>query len=283
MKKLSILFGMLLVLGMTVPALADVFVYADIDKYKEIYVYEEVNIYKNIDITVTVDDILERVAEADAVINQNNVFNWACENCAEKVSLINNSILGNIGVVNVNQATGNMNNQGNVVSVAIDVWPPDQPPPNGEPPSAESGLAHAQTSAEQFMAFNTINSINILYRNALIINSINGNIGIVGVNQSAGNINNQLNAVTIAVSIDGVVALAEADLGQFNTGFWCYGDNNNEDGFTYFPQSVTENNTNKNALISGSVNGNIGVVGVNQTVGNMANQANIANVAASIR
>jgi hypothetical protein len=35
-----------------------------------------------------------------------------------KRGLIDNSINGNTGIVNVNQSTGNMNNQGNVVSLA---------------------------------------------------------------------------------------------------------------------------------------------------------------------
>ena len=274
MKKLSILFGVLLVLGLTVPAMADVWVYGEINKDKNIIVKENVNIKKNINIDVTIDNILKKAAEADAVINQYNGFNWACENCAEKTADILSSILYNTGVVNVNQATGNMNNQGNVVSVAVDVWPV-QPSPNGTPaPTSKGGLAHAQTSATQEMALNVIETHDILWRNAFITNSINYNKGIVGVNQSAGNINNQLNAVTAAVCLDGVMALAEADLGQFNPG-----DSHSQFG----PQSVYEFNTNKTARITGSVNSNTGVVGVNQTVGNMANQANIANVAASIR
>ena len=273
MKKLSILFGLLLVLGMTVPAMAEVTVLGTVTKDKVITVTEEVVIDKNINIDVTIDNILEKAAEADAVINQYNGFNWACENCAEKTSRIWSSILSNTGVVNVNQATGNMNNQGNVVSVAVDVWPVDQPedPEDPEtPPTSEGGLAHAQTSATQEMDSNIIETHDILWREAFIIDSIIGNEGIVGVNQSTGNINNQLNVVTAAVCLDGVMAIAEADLGQFNP----VGE---------AVQTVYEYSTIKTALIRGSVNSNTGVVGVNQTVGNMANQANIANVAASIR
>jgi hypothetical protein len=122
------------------------------------------------------------------------------------------------------------------------------------------------------MLLNEIFSVQILFREALILGSINFNRGIVGVNQSAGNINNQLNAATMAVSLDTGVALGEADLGQFNTG--C---------FFFAPQTVTEWETSKAAGMFGSVNWNRGVVGVNQTVGNMANQANIANVAVSTR
>jgi hypothetical protein len=281
MKKLiTILFGVLLVLGMSVPAMATVLVWGTVSLDKDINVDENVTINKIITINADIEDLLVKAAEGNATINQDNLFNWACENCAEKLASITESVINNTGVINVNQATGNMNNQGNVVSVAVDVFPPDQPPPpppGEEPPPPNrdpGGLAHAQTAVNQNMAFNQIVTFDLLFRNALIADSINDNTGIVGVNQSAGNINNQLNDVTIAVCLDGVVSLADADLGQINTDLGL--DESLE-------QSVFEFNTNKNASVSGSINRNTGIVGVNQTVGNMANQANIANVAASIR
>ena len=289
MKKLLTLVVALFILALAVPAMATVVVTGDIDKDKDITVVENVFIDKDINITVTVDDILAKVAEADAVVNQDNTNNYACQNCAEKIALIQRSIGvvdgSNMGIVNVNQATGNENNQGNVVSVAIDVWPPDQPPPDDqEPPVSDGGLAHAQTSAEQVMGGtletgNTVDSIAILWRNSQIINSIIDNLGIVGVNQTAGNINNQLNVATVAACLDGVMAIAEADLGQLNA----YNTVNEPDPKLDRFCNGPECGTNKNVLISGSVNGNIGVVGVNQTSGNMANQANIANMAYSIR
>jgi hypothetical protein len=126
---------------------------------------------------------------------------------------------------------------------------------------------------------NTVESIAILWRNSQIINSIIDNLGIVGVNQTAGNINNQLNVATVAACLDGVMAIAEADLGQLNA----YNTVAEPDPKLLDFCSGAECGTNKNVLISGSVNGNIGIVGVNQTSGNMANQANIANMAFSIR
>lgn len=275
MKKLLILLACLVLsLMLALPAMADVYVTADIDKTKEKTVTEDITIRKDIDVNVTVNNILEKAAEAESVVNQSNTINFACENCAEKRSEILGSILGNTGIMNVNQATGNMNNQANVVSIAVDVWPPQDTPPPGEPPASESGLSHAQTSIEQDMAGNSVHSISIIYREAVIGGSINDNDGIVGVNQSPANINNQVNAVTIGLSLDGVVALAEADLGQFQV---C--------GANSSPacQYVMEYSTVKSATIGGSVNGNAGIVGVNQTSGNMTNQANIANLAVSIR
>jgi len=275
-KLLSILCGVFLVLGMSVPAMATVLVWGTVSLDKDITKTETVDITKVVKVRATVDDLLNKAAEADATINQDNLFNWACENCAEKIVDLTGSITNNTGIVGSNQAVGSMNNQGNAVTVAVDVWPPNQEPPGNGGAPEDAGLSHAQTAVNQNMLFNEIYSIQILYRNALIVDSIISNTGIVGVNQSAGNINNQQNAVTMAVSEGGIIALAEADLGQINANPTCV--TGAETG-----SSVYEWDTNKNALVSGSITGNTGIVGVNQTVGNMANQANIANVAASIR
>jgi hypothetical protein len=280
MRKLTILlFAALLVLGMTLPALADVEVYADIYKDKDIFVFQDVDIFKLVDIDVYVDLTgLTKAAEADSVVNQANVYDFACENCAEKIALIENSLNGNTGIINSNQAVGNFNNQGNVVSLAVDVFGGG----GGTPGSAGNGFANAETAVDQYNEFDFIRSINILFRQATIESSINSNSGIVGVNQSAGNINNQLNAVTMAVALQGNAALSEADLGQKNVGLGLDLVGVNIDSETTLGDFslVYEYNTNKNALINNSVNSNSGVVGVNQTVGNMANQANIANLSA---
>jgi hypothetical protein len=152
MKKLSVLFTLLFVLGLAVSAMGDVFVRGEIDKDKEISVSEDVSISKDIEIDVGVDRDLAKAAEADTVVNQLNAFNWACENCAEKEALLIGSIIGNAGIVSTNQATGNMNNQGNVVSMAVDKGgpkPPDNGGDGGGPTpgdEASGGLSHAQSS-----------------------------------------------------------------------------------------------------------------------------------------
>ncbi len=274
MKKLAILlFAGLLVLGVTMPALAEVEVYGEIDKDKVIDVYQDVDIYKDINIDVTIDLTPSKGAQADSVVNQGNFYEFACENCAEKIATIYNSLNTNTGILNVNQAVGNFNNQGNVVSLAVDVFGGSQPPPPGSP---GDGFANAETAVGQINGGNLIGSINILFRSATLDTSILNNKGLVGVNQSAGNINNQLNVITMAVAIQGNSALTEADLGQKNVGAGFLDD---EVPLSY-PQVVYEHDTLKNPLITNSINNNTGIVGVNQTVGNMANQANIANLAA---
>ena len=261
MKKFLLMtLGLIFLIGFSLPAAADVTVVATIDKIKEITVMEHILIDKDIDIFVTVDDVAEKAAEAAAIGNQTNENNEACENCAEKVALIDDSLLGNLGIINTNQATGNMNNQGNLVSVAVD--DPEDPQNDS---SSGYGFANAQASVEQKSTRNTIDTVNVPFRDAFIFNSINSNEGVVGVNQSSGNINNQMNAVAIAASLGGAVALSEADLGQSTT-----------------LSRVHEDAVAKTSVIFASVSDNHGVVFVNQTSGVLGNQSNVLSLAVAL-
>ncbi len=249
-----------------ISALADVEASGTVTKEKTVNVEEVINIKKNLSVDVTLDVVGEKAAEAHAVLNQSQRGNFACENCAEKTSEVVGSILNNAGIVNLNQATGNMANQSNMLSAAVD-GPINGGTPNGngEPPAEGYGFAHAQTSVGQLMEGNTIDSIQILYRDAVITGSINTNTGIVMVNQSVGNISNQGNGLTLGVSFSGLVALAEADLGQAVAG-----------------NSFMEYDTTKTATISGSINENVGVVEVNQSAGVLGNQLNAVNISGSV-
>lgn len=249
-------------------AFADVDVTATIDKYKDIRIVEKV--YK-IKLVVLVPFVLlraEKAAESDALINQTNFANRACENCAEKKDVIDWSVNSNTGIVTVNQSAGNMNNQGSALSIAVDVRDGDGGNNHGTGGFAESQAAVDQKNGvdgREYREGNIIHSINILFREATIENSINSNSGVVLVNQSPGNMNNQANAVSVAVSLKGGVAMSEADLGQVNA-----------------YNRVYEYNVTKTATINGSINNNSGIVAVNQAAGNMANQANVVSVAAAI-
>lgn len=99
------------------------------------------------------------------------------------------------------------------------------------------------------------------------IGSVDGNDGITGVNLSSGNMNNQANAVSVAVvtaSDDSRGAFAESQAGADQKNF--------------------ENNYKSIVSVSTSdltVSGNNGITGVNQSSGHMNNQANVVSVAAS--
>jgi hypothetical protein len=166
-----------------------------------------------------------------------------------------------------------MNNQASAVSVAIDVRV--TPPPGVDvPPPADPndrGFAEAQAAADQRNHDNMVESVNLLFRDSIIRDSFNGNTGVVHVNQAAGNMANQANVLSLAVAFTPGVALSEADLGQvnaFNTVL------ESDSGTTLF-------GVHKSAEITASVNGNTGIIGVNQSSGNMANQANVVSFAAT--
>ncbi|QEX21994.1 hypothetical protein FRZ61_19230 [Hypericibacter adhaerens] len=282
-------------------ASADVNILANINKTKDITVTEWITISKTVNLTAVVDITPGKAAEATGIVNQTNYDNEACGNCAEKIDAIIDSIDGNTGLVNNNQSAGNMNNQGNAVSVAWDLdRPPGAPPPPPQVPApGRSGFANSSADVDQKNGSfspdesttdiqaaavlgdpNIVDTINLLFRDAIISGSINSNTGVVQVNQSVGNMNNQANQFVLAVSLlgdsqQGGVALSEADLGQVTTGNYAQESDN-------VPTSddTTLVGINKNTTIENSISFNTGVIGVNQSAGNMSNQAN--NVSAAV-
>ncbi len=304
MRKLLMLSVASVALLAGTSAYADVTVRATISKEKEITVTESITISTNVSAQSFINVIADKFAEADAIVNQANHGNRACENCAEKVDQIgtgsgaaDDSVSNNTGYVSVNQAAGNMNNQGNAVSVAIDSGsfgggPPPPPPPTGTGQQDVSGVGFAEANAsvqqnngvtgsrgELGNDRNIVDSINIVFRTALITNAINDNHGVVQVNQSPGQMNNQSNVLALAFSErPGGVALAEADLGQFNqNNLSLESDGQQANGDSVVGDGV---GVHKTASIVGSINTNVGIVGVNQGAGNMANQANIVSFSA---
>jgi hypothetical protein len=260
-------------------ALADVFVTATIDKEKDIFETVSIFIDKFITVEVDFDEVLDGDAEAHTLINQTNTGNnvdGVTEGGGplgfdiELDALLETSVTGNSGIVGVNQDVGNMVNQANAVSLAETV--------------SETSITTSQAHAEQINTDNTVNEDEELTdlegvpiedptgitpdqvdpdKTATIIGSINANAGIVGVNQNAGNNNNQANGVALAVGFGSHVALAEADLGQVNT-------NNIVESFETFHPN----------LIQDSVNDNSGIVQVNQTTGNNNNQGSMISFSA---
>jgi hypothetical protein len=274
------------VLGYAGMVQADVFVNATIDKFKTVTVNETIDVEKDVFIDAFVDNDAEKAAQSLALVNQRNENNEACTNCAEKQDIIADSFNENSGLVTWNQAAGNMNNQANAIAGSVDNFVPGDPGNgngNGDDPASEAtGFAEAQASAEQINGdrdgengANTVDSVNILFRDARLIASGNGNSGVLFLNQSAGNMNNQVNELSLAVAFaDEGVALSEADLGQWTTGnFVGESDGTDNQG------NPAGDGINKAATINGSLNGNAGVIGVNQSLGNLANQGNVFSLA----
>jgi len=267
-----------------VPAQASLDLLARITKEKDIKVTQTVEIEKNILIAVRLDEQYAGAAEADSVSNQLNTGNDVRGNISDQVpgfapsyginrtALIQRSINSNSGMVGVNQDSGNMVNQGNVVAVALTTNPATGPVLPGGTGQIGS-VANSQAEADQI---NTNNNLLQLERTIIqngeiltppdmradIEDSINGNSGAIGVNQNVGSMNNQLNKLAIAIGPGAKVALSEAALGQVNSG------NRSE-----------EIGTHRHAEIRGSVNNNSGIVAVNQSGGSMNNQASVVSMA----
>ena len=259
-----------------------------ITKTKDVTITETLDVTKGVLLFVVVAITPTKFAEATVLINQVNTLNEACTNCAEKSNTISGSGQNNSGVLNINQASGNMANQGSAVSVSVDLRTTPPGGENGEPPVVVDGRGFAEALAanEQVNQDNTVDTVNLFFRDAEILNSFNNNSGIIHANQQVGNMSNQANDVAMAVSFAiGGVALSEADLGQFNSGN-VVNESDTATGGPVDPDTGqvegAEVGIHRTARIVSSINGNAGIVGINQSTGNMANQANKVAFAAVI-
>ena len=283
MKMYTVLGRVLLTLpiaamAMPIPAKASVDLLATITKPKDIRVTEVVRINKHIFIDVVLDKKYGGAAEADGVSNQSNTFNAVGSTLSgpevdgqtaygiNRHAVINGSVNTNTGIVGVNQDVGNMVNQANVVAIALTTTPATVVDAAGVTRNIGS-VVNSQAEADQKNERNTVVQREVfdrsrLDRSATISGSVNGNSGVVGVNQNSGNMNNQLNKLSLAIGPGAHVALSEAALGQVNA-----------------HNKVTEVATNRVDRIFGAASNNSGIVGVNQSSGNMNNQASVVSMA----
>ena len=126
--------------------------------------------------------------DAQAEVDQTNAFNFvtvtgrATSGIADRTATISGSINNNTGIVQVNQNASYMNNQTNAAAVGVGFG---------------AAVALSEAALGQVNAFNTVREFNTL-KEDLIEKSITHNTGIVSVNQSTGNMNNQGAAVSVA-------------------------------------------------------------------------------------
>jgi hypothetical protein len=145
-------------------------------------------------------------AVATIAVDQRVVGNRVDEQDISRSTLFENSGRDNLGIVNINQDAGNLNNQANVTVLAILQG-------GANVGSAVHGLDIAATAAR---ADNTAITGGGQRENR-IASSFAGTVGLVNANQSAGNLNSQANLAALSL---GVLAapeftrLAESALGQ---------------------------------------------------------------------
>lgn len=280
------------VAGAVAPAFADVDAVATINKSKDIQVFETITVTKDVRIFVGSAFTLDAAAEAQALANVSNVGNVVNgtdpsrptaddevrgedeEYGIHLSATLEGSANNNTGVWGVNQDAGNMANQANIVSIS---GLSDDGIGDGAFADAQAHVdqANLNNRAIEFEVLRDLDGRPVvlsddldpdtfaLNKSAVINNSINTNTGVMNVNQNVGNMNNQTNAVAAAVGLGAVVALSDADLGQETSGNF-----------------VNEFETVKRSTISNSINGNSGIVNVNQSTGNMNNQGNVVSLSA---
>ena len=197
-----------------------------------------------VDVTLTVSGIegVEAISSAvsgDALVNQTLVGNRLEEHGVISTSIMQGTFVDGRGILSINQASGNINNQANVRVLAFT---------DGEGVLYDLSLA---TSARSIK--NTVISYGGEYENR-ISNSFGGAVGIVGVNQSAGSLNQQVNVVVLGIGValgPELVALGDADLGG-----------------TIADNSVSSGG-NRSDIITDSFTGFRGIAQVNQSSGDL--------------
>ena len=197
-----------------------------------------------VDVTLTVSGIegVEAISSAvsgDALVNQTLIGNYFEERDVISTSIVQGTFADGRGILSINQASGNLNNQANVRVLAF---------AEGEGLLYDLSLA---TSARSIK--NTVISYGGNYEDR-ISNSFGGAVGIVGVNQSAGSLNQQVNVVVLGIGValgPEVVALGDADLGG-----------------TIADNSVSSGG-NRSDIITDSFTGFRGIAQVNQSSGDL--------------
>lgn len=266
--------------GLAVPALADVQVVGTVNVNKDITITVETTKDKNVDIEVDFEAQLDGSAQSDAIVNatidsvtvdgiDDSVFDQGIDKTADTVDSVN----GNTGIVQFNQDAGNVSNQGNVMSAAaVFTVEEDTQVVMSEAyvdqRVSNSSSTHTEGAGNLDGLFDDNGDVNLdgdfdFDLTANIANSYNTNSGVVMGNQNVGNANNQHNVLSLAVGDNALVALSDAGLGQQNSG-----------------NTLLDINTLKHATVADSMNGNTGIVAVNQTTGAFNNQGTVISVAA---
>jgi hypothetical protein len=142
---------------------------------------------------------LNGVASGDANLHTAVVDNRVEEAPGDRAVLLQDSLSGNAGIFGVNQSAGEVNNQANLRVFAI-----------------AGAIQHLDLSGGLELRGNTLVSAGGAREN-MLRDSGAGSVGVVGVNQSAGSLNVQTNALLLAVGAalgSDVLTMGDASLGR---------------------------------------------------------------------
>lgn len=112
---------------------------------------------------------------------------------------------------------------------------------------------------------------------ATLVDSVRNNLGVLGLNQDAGNVNNQGNVVATAIIQQG----SEEPAGSFTHAEASTEQRSNDSSMDH-NGSLDFENPDKASRIHGSVSNNSGIVAINQATGNGLNQSNNIALSAGI-
>lgn len=272
--------AMIVAAGLATPAMADVQVVGTVDVNKDIVITVETNKDKDVDVNVDFDVQLDGSAQSDAIVNatidnvsvsaiDETVFDQGIDKTVSTIDSVNQ----NTGIVQFNQDAGNVSNQGNVMSAAA-VFTDEgatqvvMSEAYVDQRVSNSDSTHTEGAANLAGLIDADGSVNLdgdfaFDLTADTVNSYNANSGVIMGNQNVGNANNQHNVLSLAVGDNAVVALSDAGLGQQSSG-----------------NVLRDINSLKTARMTDSMNGNTGIVAVNQTTGAFNNQSTVISVAA---
>ncbi|QAU24117.1 hypothetical protein EO087_09040 [Dyella sp. M7H15-1] len=189
---------------------------------------------------------------------------------------VGNSASGNLGV---NQAAGDFNAQGN--SAAISAAGSDADFTfgcegsgcGGDDSNSAGEMADAETFASQTLSHVNTSNQGTTNNTSISGNAFNGASGNIGVNQVAGDNNEQLNQLAAATTSNNVYALATSTLDQEWSG-------NKVSNDPYDEFCFSQQNTSNNANLSGDVlSGASGNIGLNQASGTGNLQSNSLSMA----
>jgi hypothetical protein len=256
MKKLfMVLCAGLMLFAFVGAALADVDVLTTVKKTDTLNVTDNADITKCVYLGVKQLAQVEQSAEATVTKNDTNLGNLVIELPAEGFNPFPSELVTPTaeitgaafstatGIISINQAPGNNNNQGNAVAVA---YAGQQS--NGTAAGAflnatssvqmENGTTEHQDEVRGYEGFiagvvdalvgddedtpipenlggsNILITVDTVKSDTLTDQAFQNATGIIDVNQGAGDMNNQNNAVSAAIGGIPTASLAEADLGQ---------------------------------------------------------------------
>ncbi len=182
--------------------------------------------------------------EGSAIVNQTLIGNRVVEPNFTSRALIQDAFHDNQGILGVNQSSDDMVNQANVVSFSLT--------------DSRTAFAEAQAAVDQAIIANWVEEQNVT-RHALIQDAFQDNQGILSVNQAAGNLTNQANVRVLTLGpVDTPVQgldLAKSARSLDNT--------------------LISSGGERETRISNSFGGTVGIVGANQSAGNLNQQANV--------